>query len=67
MIAARKVRTADRAGEQHISHLGEAGLAVEGPGAVVEWAVRMERLPEEATLRHRLQAGAVGPEPGRPT
>jgi aminoglycoside phosphotransferase family enzyme/predicted kinase len=41
-----------------------AGTAVqaEGTGEVVEWAVKMERLPEEATLRARLQHDAVGAE-----
>ena len=29
---------------------------------VVEWAVKMERLPEEATLQSRLRRGEVGPE-----
>jgi aminoglycoside phosphotransferase family enzyme/predicted kinase len=39
---------------------GEA-IRVEGPGEVVEWAVKMVRLPEEATLRERLRRGEVGP------
>jgi aminoglycoside phosphotransferase family enzyme/predicted kinase len=37
-------------------------LAVEGEGEAVEWAVKMERLPDEATLESRLRAGEVGPE-----
>ena len=37
------------------------GLQFEGPGEVVEWAVKMERLPEEATLLRRLQRGEVRP------
>jgi aminoglycoside phosphotransferase family enzyme/predicted kinase len=37
------------------------GLKVGGRGAVVEWAVQMERLPEEATLQQRLRHGEVGP------
>jgi aminoglycoside phosphotransferase family enzyme len=36
-----------------------AGLRIGGPGEVVEWAVHMERLPEEATLRARLKRGLV--------
>lgn len=35
------------------------GLRVEGDGAVVEWAVKMRRLPDEATLQSRLQRGEV--------
>jgi aminoglycoside phosphotransferase family enzyme/predicted kinase len=32
---------------------------MEGHGEVVEWAVKMERLPQEATLQSRLQRGEV--------
>ncbi len=39
-----------------------AGVKVEGCGEVVEWAVKMERLPENATLEKRLQGGEVGVE-----
>jgi aminoglycoside phosphotransferase family enzyme/predicted kinase len=38
------------------------GVKVEGPGEVVEWAVKMERLPDEATLAAHLQRGEVGIE-----
>jgi aminoglycoside phosphotransferase family enzyme/predicted kinase len=38
------------------------GLRMEGDGAVVEWAVKMQRLPDEATLQSRLQRGEVGIE-----
>ena len=43
-------------------HVSRNGLAVkmEGHGETVEWAVKMERLPEEATLEKRLQRGQVG-------
>jgi aminoglycoside phosphotransferase family enzyme/predicted kinase len=37
-------------------------VRVEGPGAVVEWAVKMVRLPAEATLRACLERGEVGPD-----
>jgi aminoglycoside phosphotransferase family enzyme/predicted kinase len=37
------------------------GVQMEGHGDVVEWAVKMERLPAEATLEKRLQRGEVGP------
>jgi uncharacterized protein len=37
---------------------GEA-IRVEGEGEVLEWAVKMARLPERATLRERLQRGEV--------
>jgi aminoglycoside phosphotransferase family enzyme/predicted kinase len=41
----------------------EAGqLRVEGGGPAVEWAVKMVRLPEEATLAHRLRHDDVGPD-----
>ena len=36
------------------------GLKIEGDGEAVEWAVKMQRLPDEATLRSRLQHGQVG-------
>jgi aminoglycoside phosphotransferase family enzyme/predicted kinase len=35
------------------------GLRVEGPGSPVEWAVKMVRLPEEATLLARLSRDEV--------
>jgi aminoglycoside phosphotransferase family enzyme/predicted kinase len=38
------------------------GVAMDGSGEVVEWAVKMERLPEEATLRQRLRHGEIGPD-----
>lgn len=38
------------------------GLQVEGKGAVVEWAVKMQRLPEEATFQERVQRGEVSGE-----
>lgn len=34
-------------------------LFFEGPGAPVEWCVKMHRLPEEATLEHRVQQGQI--------
>jgi uncharacterized protein len=39
---------------------GAEGLRVDGPGAAIEWAVKMVRLPEEATLRERLLRGEIG-------
>jgi aminoglycoside phosphotransferase family enzyme/predicted kinase len=38
------------------------GLLIEGPGEVVEWAVKMRRLPEDATLQTHLRRGEVGAE-----
>jgi aminoglycoside phosphotransferase family enzyme/predicted kinase len=38
------------------------GVQVEGEGEVIEWAVKMERLPDEATLQARLGRGEVGVE-----
>ncbi len=38
---------------------GPTGLRVEGEGPAVEWAVKMQRLPEEATMERRLQRGEV--------
>src|SRR6516162_7125192 len=38
------------------------GLQVEVEGEVVEWAVKMQRLPDEATLLQRLGRGEVGRE-----
>jgi aminoglycoside phosphotransferase family enzyme/predicted kinase len=37
------------------------GLRFEGEGEAVEWAVKMQRLPDEATLLERLRRGEVGP------
>lgn len=37
------------------------GLRFEGSGPVVDWAVKMRRLPESANLRSRLQHGLLGP------
>jgi aminoglycoside phosphotransferase family enzyme/predicted kinase len=38
------------------------GAQFEGEGKVVEWAVKMRRLPDDATLQERLRRGAVGPD-----
>jgi aminoglycoside phosphotransferase family enzyme/predicted kinase len=38
------------------------GVSFEGTGEVVEWAVKMERLPETAALTERLRQGDVGAE-----
>src|SRR5262249_17986337 len=38
----------------------QAGFRVEEAGEAAEWAVKMERLPEEATLLQRLKRGEVG-------
>jgi uncharacterized protein len=38
------------------------GVQVEGEGEVIEWAVKMERPPDEATLQERLRRGQVGVE-----
>ncbi|MBC7967305.1 MAG: AAA family ATPase [Fuerstia sp.] len=35
------------------------GLRFEGTGPVIDWAVKMRRLPESATLRSRLQDGVL--------
>jgi aminoglycoside phosphotransferase family enzyme/predicted kinase len=40
----------------------KSGLRWEGEGEVVEWAVKMRRLPAEATLQERLRRGEVGAE-----
>ncbi len=37
------------------------GLRFEGSGQVVDWAVKMRRLPESANLRSRLQHGLLQP------
>lgn len=41
---------------------GEKGLQMEGRGEPVEWAVKMQRLPDEATLEKRLSRGEVDSE-----
>lgn len=37
-------------------------VKLEGEGEVIDWVVKMQRLPEEATLLRRLQRGEVGVE-----
>src|SRR5262249_9509862 len=39
------------------------GIQMEAPGEVVEWAVKMERLPESATLESYLARGEILPAP----
>src|SRR5262245_33478706 len=39
-----------------------SGVAVEGDGPPVEWAVKMKRLPDEATLERRLAHDQVDAE-----
>ncbi len=41
---------------------GAAGLRVDGRGEVIEWAVKMRRLPQEASLESRLDRGEIGAE-----
>jgi aminoglycoside phosphotransferase family enzyme/predicted kinase len=41
-----------------VSHTGQE-VKMEAPGDVVEWAVKMKRLPQEATLQQRLERGQV--------
>ena len=38
------------------------GLQFEGNGPMVDWAVKMRRLPESATLKSRLQCGTLEPQ-----
>ncbi len=38
------------------------GVRFEGDGEIMEWAVKMRRLPDEATLEHRLMAHQVTAE-----
>jgi aminoglycoside phosphotransferase family enzyme/predicted kinase len=40
----------------------QEGVRLEGQGEVVEWAVKMQRLPDDATLRGRLRRNEVGNE-----
>lgn len=42
--------------------MGEGGPVFEGEGEALEWAVKMRRLPDSATLAARLEAGGVGAE-----
>src|SRR5262245_11879634 len=41
---------------------GQSGLHAEGQGEIVDWAVKMERLPAEATLEQALKRGQAGPK-----
>jgi aminoglycoside phosphotransferase family enzyme/predicted kinase len=36
-----------------------SGVRVEGTGEAIEWAVKMQRLPDDATLQQRLRRGEV--------
>lgn len=40
-----------------------AGVRMEGHGEIIDWAVKMVRLPDEAMLRERLRRGELGREP----
>ncbi len=40
----------------------DKGLCFEGDGEPIEWAVKMQRLPDEATLQYRLRHGEVDAE-----
>jgi aminoglycoside phosphotransferase family enzyme/predicted kinase len=42
-----------------VTRQGDA-LRFEGPGEIVEWAVKMQRLPDTATFERRLEQGQVG-------
>jgi len=46
----------------HLLQGADEGLTLVGPGAVVDWLVVMDRLPDQAALNHRLQHGAVRPD-----
>src|SRR5947209_1068281 len=37
-----------------------SSVKVGGPGEVIDWAVKMQRLPDEATLGQRLRRGEAG-------
>jgi aminoglycoside phosphotransferase family enzyme len=39
-----------------------AGVRVEAEGDVVEWAVKMRRLPDEAAFRSQVMRGLIGPK-----
>src|SRR6516162_811057 len=44
-----------------VSQLGKK-FCLEGQGRVVEWAVKMQRLPADATLQRRLALGRIEPQ-----
>ena len=56
----RRLAPAVYLGVAAVSRCGRA-LRVGGEGEVVEWAVKMTRLPDDATLEARLRRGGVGP------
>jgi aminoglycoside phosphotransferase family enzyme/predicted kinase len=41
---------------------GPSGLRFESEGETIEWAVKMRRLPDDATLQRRLLRGEIRPE-----
>ena len=45
-----------------VARTPNGGLQFEAKGEIVEWAVKMQRLPDEATLQERLRPGEVGME-----
>jgi uncharacterized protein len=42
--------------------MDHSGVHVEGDGVVIDWAVKMRRLPADATLRERLHRGELQPD-----
>src|SRR5262249_32435413 len=54
----RRLAPAVYLGVVPISRNGNS-MQVEGSGEIVDWAVKMTRLPEKATLLKRLQAGEI--------
>jgi len=46
-------------GVQTINRSEDGTLSIDGPGEVVDWLVHMRRLPEEAAVPERLEAGTL--------
>ncbi len=58
----RRLASAVYIGVVPVARTPNGGLQFEAKGEIVEWAVKMQRLPDEATLQERLRPGEVGME-----
>lgn len=57
----RRLAPAVYVGVVPITRAGDE-IRLEGAGEIVEWAVKMQRLPDDATLLRRLEDGLISPQ-----
>jgi aminoglycoside phosphotransferase family enzyme/predicted kinase len=58
----RRLAPAVYLGVVPVVRLADGHIRIEGEGEVIEWAVKMQRLPEGASLLSRLERDALAPE-----